>query len=214
MSEPGLKAHITRKHGRITKPRKESRPVISPSSPLNSSFRSDGSYSFINSTPKKRSKNTNSNNEGNLMGSGIGNSEQKQVDEQVMTASGSESQRYPKRTSTSTNPQTFVAAIDRDDQLWNFDPTSSSLTCKKGPWHYEFNTWSRFPAEGSGEVIQDSASQLLLTTQGDGTVLLETDIKVDVQHWVSSLVVSLYYLDKQFLFPKVRNLFCLEILSR
>ena len=77
-----------------------------------------------------------------------------------------------------------VAAIDRDDQLWKFDPIASSLTCKKGPWHYELKTWSKFPAEGSFEVIQDSASKLLLTTQNDGTVILDANLEVDVQHWV------------------------------
>ena len=84
-----------------------------------------------------------------------------------------------------------VAAIDRDDQLWKFDPIASSLTCKKGPWHYELKTWSKFPAEGSFEVIQDSASKLLLTTQNDGTVILDANLEVDVQHWVCKLNLKL-----------------------
>ena len=84
-----------------------------------------------------------------------------------------------------------VAAIDRDDQLWKFDPIASSLTCKKGPWHYDLKTWSKFPAEGSFEVIQDSASKLLLTTQNDGSVILDANLEVDVQHWVRSLILDL-----------------------
>ena len=56
-----------------------------------------------------------------------------------------------------------VAAVEREDQLFKFDPNTSTLESKKGTWRYEAKTWNIFPAEEATGILRDSSSSLLLT---------------------------------------------------
>ena len=59
-----------------------------------------------------------------------------------------------------------VAAVEREDQLFKFDPNTQILSSKKGTWRYETKTWNIFPAEGTTGILRDSSS-LLLTIVDD-----------------------------------------------
>ena len=82
-----------------------------------------------------------------------------------------------------------VAAVEREDQLFKFDPNTSTLDNKKGTWRYETKTWNIFPEEGSIGILRDSSS-LLLTSSIDGLVCLDVPWDLipadgpDVQIWV------------------------------
>ena len=60
-----------------------------------------------------------------------------------------------------------VAAVEREDQLFKFDPTTSTLSCKKGNWRYETKTWRIFPEEGATGILQDLSSLLLTISSVD-----------------------------------------------
>ena len=80
-------------------------------------------------------------------------------------------------------------SVERDDQLWKFDPNTFTLTSKKGPWRYETKMWNIFPGEGATGILRDSSS-LLLTISVDGLVGLDVPWDLipadgpDVQIWV------------------------------
>ena len=67
-----------------------------------------------------------------------------------------------------------VAAVEREDQLFKFDPNTSTLDSKKGTWRYEAKTWNIFPAEGAIGILRDSSTSLLLTiSSNDDSVGLD-----------------------------------------